>query len=178
VQTGKGYAALIVEPHYHTAALRVDASVIRRGDPVAVPAAGDNEERFECPRLQAMTNISDHLYFRLIPSATPRKPRSTPGNSADVRDLRGVIDREKAAIGILISLQPPTGPMETEAASAGFYDHKLTYKKYPRLQLRTVKELMEGKGIERPSEAAAVDVTFKKAPQSRKKHGQQKDLGL
>ena len=30
----------------------------------------------------------------------------------DVRDLRGVLDREKAAIGILISLQSPTGPMK------------------------------------------------------------------
>lgn len=96
----------------------------------------------------------------------------------DVRNLRGVIDREKAAIGVLISLQPPTGPMEAEAASVGFYEHKLTRQKYPRLQLRTVKELMEGKGIERPSEAAAVDMTFKKAPESKKKHGQQGDLAL
>ena len=96
----------------------------------------------------------------------------------DVRDLRGVIDREKAAIGILISLQPATGPMESEGASLGFYEHKLTRKKYPRLQLRTVKELMDGKGIERPSEAAAVDMTFKKAPDSRKKQGHQKEFGM
>jgi hypothetical protein len=82
----------------------------------------------------------------------------------DVRDLRGVLDREKAAIGILISLQPATGPMETEAASAGFYEHKTNKQKFPRLQLRTVKELMEGKGIERPTSAAASDETFKKAP--------------
>ena len=98
----------------------------------------------------------------------------------DVRDLRGVLDREKAAIGILISLQPATGPMEmeTEAASAGFYEHKTNQQKYPRLQLRTVKELMEGKGIERPSTVAATDETFKKAPESKKKHGEQKALEL
>ena len=94
----------------------------------------------------------------------------------DVRDLRGVLDREKAAIGILISLQPPTGPMEAEAASAGFYEHKTNQQKYPRLQLRTVKELMEGKGIERPSTVAATDETFKKAPESKKKHGEQREL--
>ena len=92
--------------------------------------------------------------------------------------MRGVIDREKAAIGILISLQPATGPMESEAASMGFYEHKLTHQKYPRLQLRTVKELMDGKGIERPSEAAAVDLTFKKAPESKKKQGHQNEFGL
>ena len=96
----------------------------------------------------------------------------------DVRDLRGVLDREKAAIGILISLQPATGPMETEAASAGFYEHKTNKQKFPRLQLRTVKELMEGKGIERPSTIAATDETFKKAPESKKKHGEQPALGF
>jgi site-specific DNA-methyltransferase (adenine-specific) len=98
----------------------------------------------------------------------------------DVRDLRGVLDREKAAIGILISLQPATGPMEmeTEAASAGFYEHKTNQQKYPRLQLRTVKELMEGKGIERPSTVAATDETFKKAPESKKKQHEQKALGF
>jgi len=96
----------------------------------------------------------------------------------DVRDLRGVLDREKAAIGILISLQPATGPMETEAASAGFYEHKTNRQKYPRLQLRTVKELMEGQGIERPSTVAATDETFKKAPESKKKQHEQKALEL
>src|SRR5208283_348485 len=57
----------------------------------------------------------------------------------DVRDLRCVLDREQAAMGVLISLQPPTGPMEAEAASAGFYTHKMNQQQYPRLQLRTVK---------------------------------------
>jgi site-specific DNA-methyltransferase (adenine-specific) len=94
----------------------------------------------------------------------------------DVRDLRGVLDREKAAIGILISLQPATGPMETEAASAGFYEHKTNKQKYPRLQLRTVKELMEGKGIERPSTVAATDETFKKAPTSKRKSAEDQIL--
>ncbi len=97
---------------------------------------------------------------------------------SDVRDLRGVLDREKAAIGILISLQPPTSQMQAEAASVGFYTHKMNQQQYPRLQLRTVRELMDGKGIERPTSAASVDDTFKKAPKSRKKHGQQTELGV
>ena len=96
----------------------------------------------------------------------------------DVRDLRGVLDREKAAIGILISLQPPTAPMETEAASVGFYEHRTNKQKFPRLQLRTVKELMDGKGIERPTSAASMDETFKKAPESKKKNAQQTELGV
>jgi len=96
----------------------------------------------------------------------------------DVRDLRGVLDRQKAAIGILIFLQLPTDPMETEAASAGFYEHKTNKQKFPRLQLRTIKELMEGKGIERPGSAAAVDDTFKKTSESKKKHGHQVELKM
>jgi NACHT-associated inactive restriction endonuclease len=38
-----------------------------------------------------------------------------------LRDLRGVVEREKAQIGVLLSLQAPTKPMRTEAAAAGFY---------------------------------------------------------
>ena len=95
-----------------------------------------------------------------------------------VRDLRGVLDREKAAIGILITLQPPTKPMVTEAASAGFYTHQLNGQQYPKLQLRTVKELMDGQGIERPSAVAAVDETFKKAPKAKGKSDTQNELKL
>ncbi|MGA3283050.1 MAG: hypothetical protein ABSD57_01150 [Verrucomicrobiota bacterium] len=49
-------------------------------------------------------------------------------------------------------------------------------QKYPRIQLRTVKKLMIDKGIKRPSSVAAVDETLKKAPESKKKHGEQKEL--
>jgi site-specific DNA-methyltransferase (adenine-specific) len=96
----------------------------------------------------------------------------------DVRDLRGVLDREKAAVGVLISLQPPTKDMVAEAVSTGFYEHKTITQKYPRLQLRTVKDLMDGKGIERPSNVAAVDETFKKAPKAKAKSHEQPGLNL
>jgi site-specific DNA-methyltransferase (adenine-specific) len=96
----------------------------------------------------------------------------------DVRDLRGVLEREKAGMGLLISLQPPTKDMVAEAVSAGFYEHRTNQQRYPRLQLRTVKELMEGKGIERPSTVAALDETFKKAPKAKAKGHEQHDLGL
>ncbi len=96
----------------------------------------------------------------------------------DVRDLRGVLEREKAAMGVLISLQPPTREMVTEAVSSGFYEHKTNKQQYPRLQLRTVKELMEGKPIERPSTSAALDDTFKKAPKAKEKGHHQHHLPI
>jgi hypothetical protein len=66
--------------------------------------------------------------------------------------------------------------MQAEAASAGFYEHKMNKQKYPRIQLRTVKELMTGKGIERPSNVGAVDETFKKAPISKRKSAEEQAL--
>jgi hypothetical protein len=48
----------------------------------------------------------------------------------------------------------------------------------PRLQLRTVKELMEGKAIERPSNVAAVDETFKKTPKAKAEGHEQTGLAL
>jgi site-specific DNA-methyltransferase (adenine-specific) len=89
-----------------------------------------------------------------------------------------VLEREKAAMGVLISLQPPTSQMEAEAASAGFYEHKTNKQKFARIQLRTVKELMGAKNIERPSTIAATDETFKKAPKAKAKSGAQGHLGL
>ena len=78
-------------------------------------------------------------------------------------------------MGVLISLQTPTREIVAEAVSTGFYEHKTNKQQYPRLQLRTVKELMEGKPIERPSNAAAIDETFRRAPKAEAK-GHQKEL--
>ena len=67
--------------------------------------------------------------------------------SAHVRDLKGVLEREKAAIGVLISMQEPTAAMKTEAVTAGFYESALWGKKYPKLQLLTIEELLAGKKV-------------------------------
>jgi len=87
---------------------------------------------------------------------------------AHVRDLRGVLDREKAAIGVLISMQEPTAPMKTEAVTAGFYESEMWGRKYPKVQLLTVSDLLTGKTIDMPP-VKQVDATFKKAPKAKKK---------
>ena len=79
---------------------------------------------------------------------------------AHVRDLRGVLDREKAAIGVFITMEEPSQPMRTEAADAGFYHSPGWNKDYPRIQLRTIAELLAGKGIDVPP----LQATFKEAP--------------
>ena len=77
-----------------------------------------------------------------------------------VRDLRGVIEREGAALGVLITLDPPSQPMKTEAASAGYYTSPGWGRDYPRLQILTVEGLLAGvERLDRPPAA----VTFKQA---------------
>ena len=85
--------------------------------------------------------------------------------ATDLRDLRGVLDREKAAIGVLIALEEATKPMRTEAASADFYVSPWGTK-HPRLQILTIKELLEGKRVDYPA-SAHTNVTFKKAPKAK-----------
>jgi site-specific DNA-methyltransferase (adenine-specific) len=82
-----------------------------------------------------------------------------------VRDLRGVIEREKAEIGVLISMGEPTAKMKAEAASAGFYESPYG-KKYARLQILTVADLLAGKDIDYPPSSHKKDVTFKVAPKA------------
>ena len=79
-----------------------------------------------------------------------------------IRDLVGVISREKAEIGAFLSLEPPTSPMRREAASAGFYESP--WGKHPRIQLLTIEDLLGGKSIDYPKDT---DVTFKKAQRVR-----------
>ncbi len=79
-----------------------------------------------------------------------------------VRDLRGVLDRERADIGVLISMQAPTQPMRAEAASAASYQSATWNKSYPRLQLLTVADLLSGRGVDMPPIWGA-NVTFRRA---------------
>lgn len=97
--------------------------------------------------------------------------------AAHVRDLKGVLDREKAAIGVLISMQEPTAPMKTESVTAGFYESTFWGKKYPKIQLLTVADLLSGKQVEMPP-IRQVGATFKKAPRVKKKTGDQQEFHL
>ncbi len=86
-------------------------------------------------------------------------------HAAYVRDLAGVIAREKADIGVMLSFEQPTRQMRAEAASAGFYTSP--WGSHPRLQLLTVGELLDGKRIDYP-QTAGVNQTYKQAPKARK----------
>lgn len=70
-------------------------------------------------------------------------------NPGMIRDLRGVIERENAAIGLFITLNEPTSGMTKEAFEAGHYVHP-SGRRYPRIQILTIADLLAGKRPELP----------------------------
>lgn len=65
-----------------------------------------------------------------------------------IRDLRGVMEHEKSRLGVLITLRKPTAPMIKAAASASFF--KTPFGEFPRIQIATVEQLLEGKTLKLP----------------------------
>lgn len=84
-------------------------------------------------------------------------------SSRDIRDLVGVLDREKAQIGLFVTLEEPTRDMVSEAAGAGVYTAAWTQERFPRVQILTVGALLRGTRPQMP----AAHGTFKEAPRAR-----------
>ena len=69
----------------------------------------------------------------------------------DIAALRGDMDREKAGLAILITMEEPSKPMVNEAKAAGQYSHKTMGRNYDRIGIVTVREIVEeGKRLEIP----------------------------
>jgi len=122
----------------------------------------------------ADSGIDGLIYFKPEGKTTEKAIVSVKGGEnvsvAMVRDLAHVVDREKAKIGVFITLVEPTGPMKTEAVKAGFYE--TLYGKYPRVQILTIEELFAGK---QPNIPLIDSASFKKAPKE-KEGGEQSEM--
>ncbi len=93
--------------------------------------------------------------------------------SGDVRDLVETVEREKAAMGLFIALEPPTKDMETEAATARIY-HSTHWGDFPKVQVLTVEDLLHGLSFKVPPSFG----TFKQAARSDSETGKQAPLDL
>jgi len=97
---------------------------------------------------------------------------------SQVRDLIEVMKREKASIGVFVTLAPPTKPMILEAVAEGHYappdigGHPTLERKVPRLQILTVKDLLDGATIRLPP---VVSTTFKKAQRKYRENGPEQE---
>lgn len=117
----------------------------------------------------ADTGIDGYLYFMDEKDKVKKAivQVKSGGVSVDlVRDLRGVVDREKAEMGIFLTLEPPTKPMELEAVSQGFYRSPLG-KDYRKMQILTIEGLLKGKKPDIPPWVSPVQAP----PLLRKKEG-------
>jgi site-specific DNA-methyltransferase (adenine-specific) len=83
-----------------------------------------------------------------------------------IRDLIGTVEREKAAIGALITLEPPTRPMLNEALTAGFYQPPLLNAAFAKIQVLSVEDiLINQRRLDYPRFGLT---TFKEAPRQSK----------
>lgn len=149
-----------------------DAERLARDDPYQFQwwAVGTVGARLTEKKKGADQGIDGRLYFHDDPKPGTTKQiilsvKSGHIPPAHVRELRGVIERENAAIGVLLTLEKPSKPMRAEAASAGFYTSPFGNSKHPRLQIITIQDLLGGKRIDYPETQA--NVTYKKAMKHR-----------
>ncbi len=95
-------------------------------------------------------------------------------NSSQIRDLKGVLEREKAEIGLFVTLEEPSAPMQLEATTAGVYTSALSGRDYPRIQILTIRELLEGHT--RPNLPVLVLPAYQQAERVAKKAAEQGEL--
>ncbi len=69
----------------------------------------------------------------------------------DIAALHGDMERETAALAVLITLEDPSYPMIHEAKSVGQYTHQNMGRTYDRISIVTIKEIVEsGKRLDIP----------------------------
>lgn len=110
-----------------------------------------NAQPYQGKKKGADSGIDGLIFPMEDPDAPPQKIIvSVKGGdhvgSAMIRDLKGVVEREKAIIGLFVTLTEPTRDMLKEASSARF--HEVGTVQYPKIQILTIKGLLEGR--ERP----------------------------
>ena len=89
-----------------------------------------------------------------------------------IATLKGDMEREKAEMGLLVTLEPPTGPMRQEADSAGFYvPEHFPDRQFPRVQIATIEDLLNGQGPDVPRLGLADAQTFRRAARHRRSEG-------
>lgn len=94
--------------------------------------------------------------------------------SGDIRDLRGTVECEQAAIGVFVILEAPSAEMEREAVSAGFYSSPGWEQNYPKIQILTIEKLLDGAEVRMPPPSG----TFKQAQRTDQAGDEQLRLDL
>ncbi len=83
-----------------------------------------------------------------------------------IRDLKGTVEREKAAMGIFVTLTDPTDPMVKESVTAGFYES--VKGEFAKIQILTIEDLLSGKKRPEHPDISSGTYNFKKAKKESK----------
>ena len=152
------------------------------GEPVDVAGAEqlalDNRHHFQAwalglvyarpieVKIGADKGVDGRINFHEGDSSKPREViisvKSGHVQARDVRDLAGTVESQGAALGLLITLEPPTKPMLEAAASYQFYVSPTWHQRYAKIQILTVADLLGGKTIDMPPRRQT-DQTLKRA---------------
>ena len=165
----------------HSHGDRIEETYDVVGEPVEMPdaetLARDDPFQFQCWALGlvgarpaelkkgADKGIDGHKYFHEVQGGKTGEivfsVKAGATGPDHLRELRGVVEREDAAIGALLCLRHPTKAMRAEAADAGFYTSP--WGRHPRVQILTIEELLSGAQLDAPP-TRQVDRTFRKPP--------------
>ncbi len=86
-----------------------------------------------------------------------------------IRDLIGTVESEKAVMGVFVTLEPPSRDMELAALSVPKWHSDTFNRDYPRIQILTIEELLNGAKVQFPG----TDTTLSKAQREQEKQGEQ-----
>ena len=127
-------------------------------------------------RKGADAGVDGYINFFDDDSGQPKKVivqvKSGHVQRSQIAALNNDRQREKAELALFITLEPPTAPMQREAEEAGIYqpqhfpDHR-----FPRVQIRTVEELLTGGAPNIPRLGLAGAPTFRRAPRRGRAQG-------
>lgn len=92
-------------------------------------------------------------------------------NRGMVGELVGTVQRENAAMGVFITLEEPSKPMRLEATTAGYYRSPGWQQDYPKIQILTVQELLDGATVKMPPSATTFKQAEKVQPADNKQPG-------
>ena len=138
-----------------------------------------NAQPYQGKKKGADGGIDGLIFFQDDKGAAKKIVVSVKGgehvNVAMVRDLAHVVAREKAELGLFVTLAEPSKPMETEAVKEGFYTSPATGAEFPKIQILTIKGLLDGSERARYPDLAQGGHTFKKA---RREQGKADQGGL
>ena len=135
-----------------------------------------NAQPYQGGRKGADRGIDGLLYIEVGKNKTEKVIVQVKGGAnvtrANIATLKGDVDREKAAVGLFITLAEPTREMLRESTAAGHFESP-HHGAVPKIQILTVEDLLAGKKPQLP-DLSRGEQTFKKARMEEAKADQTK----